>query len=836
MKILELELKGYQRLKLRSINHIKIKPSASIQLILGSNGSGKSSILAELSPLPADHKQYEVGGFKSITISHESRIYTLMSDFTSGNKHSFLLGDEQLNPGGTISVQRDLVKQHFNITPEIHEFLCGEKLFTRMSPSERRKWFTMLCETNYDYALALFARVSQLHRDIAGSLRLAKARLVTESNKLISQSELKARQEEVKDIQSQLVVLIEQRMPQTISTEQASNELFGIFSRIEELSVRIIKSTIQIGELSGCNTIEQAIGNSESWLEKLNIQNAFYDGQIATLIRDKDNIQNTIDAVRQTGSQGVPELTQQLLQLESDYHDRKNRLKLDIVIDSPIQAKQSLEAIYEPLSSICNDMPSNEEETYTREALNALNEKIRTLKLNIDNLYRQQATTSAEISHMLSHKERGHLNCPKCDHSWTPGFEELVYQNKLTAKQEIEAQLQTLEAELKKTDTAKSKYDTYIAQYREVKSIVHTTPLLSPFWKSIEQENLIKRSPRTIITRLDGLRNDLELHISLENILVRQNELRRLITLAKQAGDTSLAELEQRSEKLNEQLFSIGQDQLVIKQQISTIKSESLKYRNLQRDKETLEQMMTESVFACDELVETTRREIFNRLIASLQSELATKETAVRQLMDQQNVIKDIEEQIAILSIKEKAAKLVVNELSPNDGLIAEGMIGFINLFIKQMNIFIRKVWLYPLIIQPCKLDEDSKVDLDYKFPVIVQSPLNTIPDVSKGSRSIEEIINLAFRLTAMQYLDLSTAPVILDEFSSSFDEAHRTSAMEVIKNIMEQSTFTQLFMVNHYETTYGALVNAQVMVICPENIALPKEMIFNQHVTIEKD
>ena len=163
-------------------------------------------------------------------------------------------------------------------------------------------------------------------------------------------------------------------------------------------------------------------------------------------------------------------------------------------------------------------------------------------------------------------------------------------------------------------------------------------------------------------------------------------------------------------------------------------------------------------------------------------------------------------------------------------------MIGFINAFIKQMNIFIRKVWLYPLVIQPCTMEEDSSVDLDYKFPMVVNNDKLPIPDVSKGSRSIEEIINLAFRLTAMQYLDLGSAPVILDEFASSFDEAHRTSAMEVIRSIMERQSFSQLFMVNHYEGTYGALVNAQVSVICGENITLPKDMVYNQYTEIDNE
>jgi DNA repair exonuclease SbcCD ATPase subunit len=58
MKILKLILRGYTRLQLKQITEFVYTPTDSIQIIIGTNGSGKSSILEELSPLPADSKYY----------------------------------------------------------------------------------------------------------------------------------------------------------------------------------------------------------------------------------------------------------------------------------------------------------------------------------------------------------------------------------------------------------------------------------------------------------------------------------------------------------------------------------------------------------------------------------------------------------------------------------------------------------------------------------------------------------------------------------------------------------------------------------------------------------
>jgi ABC-type Mn2+/Zn2+ transport system ATPase subunit len=98
----------------------------------------------------------------------------------------------------------------------------------------------------------------------------------------------------------------------------------------------------------------------------------------------------------------------------------------------------------------------------------------------------------------------------------------------------------------------------------------------------------------------------------------------------------------------------------------------------------------------------------------------------------------------------------------------------------------------------------------------------------------MKEIIDLAFKLTAMKYLDLQDYPIFLDEFARGMDSAHRVTSIEAIKSLMESSSSSQLFMISHYENSYSCLVNAQICVICPENIVIPKDAVVNQHVTIK--
>ena len=63
----------------------------------------------------------------------------------------------------------------------------------------------------------------------------------------------------------------------------------------------------------------------------------------------------------------------------------------------------------------------------------------------------------------------------------------------------------------------------------------------------------------------------------------------------------------------------------------------------------------------------------------------------------------------------------IVDTLNPQDGLIAEGLLGYIKIFLARMNGFIQSIWSYPLIIHPAKMtDGGSNDELSYRFPMTV--------------------------------------------------------------------------------------------------------------------
>lgn len=838
MVILEIDLKQYKRMKLRGITHLNIKPTSNIQLILGSNGSGKSSLLQELTPLPADHKSYLPGGSKKIIISHNGGIYTLTSDFTASPRHSFMIGSEELNPSGTVTIQRDLVLEHFGITTDIHELLYGDRHFTRMSPSERRRWFTYLSETSYDYGISVYNRVNSTHRDISGTLKRTKGRLLAETSKLVSEKELTNMQEEVDSLHGQISELLQQRIPMNESIGSSGNRVREGLEELENKSKAMITTAVNYlkQKRTNADSLEEAASIVESIISETDRTIAFKSGGLLENNKKLESINKSMSALEQTGSRDASEFTSRLIQLDVDENALRKKLILDLVFSDPEAAKDSYDAIEAVLTDICLNMPSNADGRFSKDELKHINDTSANLDHRLTDLNNELAQLKAKIEHQDLHKTKGTLNCPVCTHSWNPGFSEQQFTDLVNRDKAIKEEVVEIVAKRKVILDKKDIYSEYLSQFKNLTAIITSTPSLRDFWRMCESMNLLKTSPRKIVSLFESLKNDLGIHFTLVELGENRKQAQRLLKLAQETGELNLSELKLDKQMLEEVIFLAGQDLHTLNARLRELKAELSVIRAMSARQIELETLIRSSKESYDTHVENTRRSLFNELIVSLQSELALKEASLSRVKSQKHIIDDIEKQIGNLMLEERAAKLLVDELSPNNGLIAEGLIGFINSFVKQMNIFIRKVWMYSLIIQPCKTDEENGVDLDYKFPVVVQRANNIIPDVSKGSRSIEEIINLAFRITAMTYLDLSRAPVMLDEFSSSFDEAHRTTAMGVIKNIMERQQFSQLFMVNHYESTYGSLVNAEVTVICDENIALPKEMVYNKHVILERE
>ncbi|MCT7452053.1 hypothetical protein, partial [Escherichia coli] len=123
-----------------------IRPDNPVQLILGSNGSGKSSLLPLLYPTVPERADFDKDGYYEYRCEHRNKQYRLISRLEKGFKHEFYVNDsENLNGGGTQPAQWKLIEEHFELNDDTIRLLLGYETayqFTEMGPMKRRERLT----------------------------------------------------------------------------------------------------------------------------------------------------------------------------------------------------------------------------------------------------------------------------------------------------------------------------------------------------------------------------------------------------------------------------------------------------------------------------------------------------------------------------------------------------------------------------------------------------------------------------------------------------------------------------------------------------------------------
>lgn len=826
MKYTRIVLIGYKRMRLNGIEHFEMKLESPLQLILGTNGSGKSSLLWELSPLPANAGDFAPGGSKTIEIEHRGHTYVLSSSFGTKQEHSFVCDRQELNAGHTITVQKELVKEHFKITTDVHELLSGQETFDTMSTARRKDWFLRLCDVNYDYALSVFGKLKNAHRDRSGAIRLERRALVVESEKLLSEQEIVQIGEETQWLHECLNHLLEHRKP--VETDLTTLELQG--GQLDKQLVHLAENFTEITQR--INDREHSDADLVELIEDSGAQMVAAQTKITLLAEQHGKLAQKIAVLQKAGANTISGLEAQLAAAQAELTQRDSRALIGQTPPQPERALSAFESIKPALVEIFTTIPVNADKRYSQATLLKAREDLTEELRRKTNIQERMAEHRASLSHMRDHMGKPDATCPKCNHAFS-----LVYSEErmavLTANlREKEDYLATdVVPGIVELERFIEECSTYGRLFRQFHQLTQSTPALQPYWDWLHNKSILTDSPLqgpSDLERIElDLRQQLLIQAEQEKIQILTGTLEQLRSI----GEADLNELQIQARQVEEHLSQVTHELQVVQAANQHYKAQFA----LRGQVATIRKNIRKAIYAHRKLlvdsIEHQRRSILNQLIRDLQSALATREHALFAARRQKDVVEGMSRKIEQLVQEEKALGLLVKELSPTEGLIAEGMLGFIKNFCAQMNDLISKVWSYPLEVQSCEVVEGEAIDLDYRFPLLQGEERRMVPDVIKGSTGMREIVNLAFRMTAMQYLGMEDTALYLDEVGASFDKDHRTAAGNMIRSLIEQSTFPQVFMISHYQGLYGALANAQICVLNETNILTPQS--YNSHVVM---
>lgn len=824
MAILEFECHGYDRMALRKIQTVTMKPKSKLQMILGTNGAGKTALMKELSPLLSKHSDYSSEGYKRIVVSKGDDIYECMCDFR-GVKHAYTIikNGETLCSGHSSTVYQNLILQELNLTPEIHDIRIGSKRFTTMDVAARRAWFTKLCPENYNYAIGYFKRLSEATRDISGTIKRIHDKIMKERAKLIDEEEEKRIRSEIVSLTETKNSMLQHWRPMEESVDQSLGKVQEIDDELTNL-VHEFEKTLKV------------FCNARGYKSQQDIWNDIADaqaklmatrGKIDELCEQIENNRILLEKARVSMDKDLQTITKELADTSRELMAVKLTMKSDDWVDSAEQALSAYDNIFGELRPLLDELVEDPTMIYTPEyhAVKAT-EYQRLLETNNSAIDSLRALTR-DMDVLNHRKEQNHTQCPKCNHVWSRGYSE-DESNLIQAK--IKDLSELVEANQARLSEIQAHLDISSQQNKildHITVIARSNPVLAPMWRDLNVDRLMRRDPKAAVMKLAEIRQQIELTVEFLRIKEVRNELEIKKAAAVETSGVDCATLLSTNETLEAKLHYLYNDQRFYTSLVDGLKAAQIAMDFQERFTPTADALMMKRAELISKAEVANHHMAVNSIMMNLDSEITQRERMLSQIDAQHALIKSLEEEVEACKAKEGLMKKAMEALSPSGGLIAQGLTGFINHFIAQMNAIIEKVWLYPLVVKPVKVSEDTGVDLDYKFAYSVDGR-DAGKDISEGSGAQKEIFDLAFMLVSMVHLGLDDTEIFLDEFSIKMDYAHRKEAMRMVMDLINSSNFSQIFMISHYESSYGTLSDADITVLCPENIQLPADLKYN--------
>lgn len=495
-------------------------------VIRGPSGVGKTTIVAELSPLPAIMKQYGKDGYKEIHIMHNQHQYILRSSGTKSGHHEFIMDDIDLNQSNNLTEQYSLVEQHFNYTKSIHDIMLGKRVFTRMTPSERRTWFSILSHGDTEFITKYWDKVSAGYREAKAVLKNIQIKIQEQTALMADESriqELETKYQSFKQMDDDAL-----KLQLSISQSETSQDVIPMIKRltsqIEEEHINLRKQIMHYRTLSkGTSDITKDIQQNEALLISLNQQinqTMAHLEQLTTqehlnkfeMTMTLPELESQIDANQQLQQQLYTQLDASLytrfMERCSNHLDRAksilNRALQQDLISHWIRHLIHVE-VYPDLS------------TY-----DALKEKDNQLYLQVEKTKYGIETLTNKLNDLIKHKaqlstEPEHV-CPSCSFKFREATitERL---NKLT--QEIETcakRIEKGEAILKEQEREYTNLHEQYLEWRKLHEFtIQRNELTYDFLKVISQEETqltfddLFRSPKKYLDQLHRLSTDLPL-------------------------------------------------------------------------------------------------------------------------------------------------------------------------------------------------------------------------------------------------------------------------------------------------------------------------------------
>ena len=834
--------------------HVEFTVDQPVTAFIGSNGSGKSSLLRAMSVFPAVRTDYSKNGFIELTIEHEGHIYELASRFENATSpNSFKKDGVELNVGGTGDTQKDLIEENFGFLPYINELMSGKVQICSMVKSARKQLFSSCYPSDLSFVLEYHKKVCSNIRAIGNQIKLMQSRegsLVASQIAPEEEAKLSAQRYCCADIITRIDkvnLLLENEINQLrqhpiMRNQYHPEELTGVVHRLRMLREAYTSEFIDYSEgkklgddlsLEGLSTLRTKLSTELAHKEKSKeyIQSNLQD------IRDElDKLSNLKYASTKNKRDSIINemniITSELELLENDPSWKDAVIipmeKLGDVIAIEHDIIDLLEQIH-PYSG--HIVGQDKIDKMTNEIYLAKN-SIGVLTREKEELEKQNESCKARLAVLT--KNSYPPDCSRvCPLRAT--VESSIRDVRLRMT-DIDTRLSRIEDHIKDDTKTIETNQSVLAEISPVRpalkilyGLLQDNYLMEIALQGDEFIDCMNTTPMEIINRVRrGVENSKKFHRH-KNQKQRYDELARALSMMKTIESTQMsaetiekiiADREAKITKGIKEIQAIEDECTVIYENLDKVSRVGEIMVDINRIVKSVEVNLNIKLIR-------TRIEFDQQMIRehdALRNEVSAKLREIERTLDDQKRLRDvldteIRPTLKRLKSEEDKWKAVESGLNPSKGLPCIYLVRFINRLMQRANQFIKEVWCHDLEL--VYLNEED--DLDFTIQVM-QNKSTIVKDISLCSNGEAAIINLAMILAiGVERGYLNWCYLKLDEIDAALTEGHRSRLVSLIDRLVSEGVIKQLFLVNHFAIQTG-MSQCSTICLCSEGIVLPNE------------
>lgn len=817
MYISHLKLVGYRPLSLSNIKVFEYSPERALQLILGTNGSGKSSLLRALTPTVSDSAEFNKGGSKLIHLEDDGRKFELLSTYNSSIKHSFKIDGVEQNPGGTGKVQTELVATHLNYTKYLHTLLTGELGFCKMSRGAREDLLLDISGADFSYALDLFSHLKQSHRDVLGATKHLTVKYNELSSRLDNLGDASSLEAEAEELEHEIARLVPYSNWSATGTDSIKNKIHNTEA---ELQATVAKSQRVIERIK-CYTKDMMIESAQ-----FENHDAFNEAMIAYGLKSKD-LQARIQELNKELSD-VSSIVRRLDEcpesldmdsLEEHIESLEQMVKAFVpshlcTHSTPMQALESLNDMFGRFSTFMDGIPSGIR-AHGKEEISACAQRY-TDHTQAMNRNAAELKRLVERKHHADLAREGDTVCPNCDTRivGTSSLADNRYQDLLNAIERGKTSEVKLAEEFVPIEAAQTSAAQFEGLCLGLVTLVKRYPVLRDLVVSVGSASSIVLSPLTLLSAIRKELSAVKLwaqDIENKSELDKHKEYRYLLKLSQ--TDNTVSRFSELEKALQETHITLDNTKNAM---VTYGKLKSM-YDELRELSATADCLMERQARELVEWANAEGTQMVTDHVRQIQSQAGALRHAVMSWNDLVMRKEHLETEERELKDKRKGLENLLKALSPATGLIGQQLRETINAFAGRVNGIIEQIWEHDL-----QLIVPQEKSLSYRFNLNVNGELRE--DIKKGSTGEQDVIDLAVTLVIMAQKKLQGYPLFLDEVGSSFDEMHRKRFMELVNTLVNTGQVSQMFLINHFSGMFGGLANADVVALNTNNVSIAGE------------